>query len=210
MKKIAPKSVKEAQKHLSKTDKKFKKFIQKNKFESWKIESHITPYQFLARSIIYQQLSGKAASAIYKKFLLLFDKKKINFKKLRLMTDPQLRAAGVSAQKAKYLRDLAHHVEVGLLPAEDLLFKMEDALIIEKLTLVKGIGVWTVQMMLIFYFKRIDIFPSLDLGVKKGYQVLFQTKALPETKELDKVCEKWSPFKSIAALYLWRAADQNK
>lgn len=199
-----------AYKHLSKAEPKFKHVIKKTKLKvpSGRGVKGFEGYErFLIRSIIYQQISGKAGDAISKKFLSLFRGKQIDFKKILKFSDAQFQSAGVSPQKRKYIRDLARHVENDLLPPEEKLKKLEDQIIIETVTQVKGIGVWTAQMLLIFYLKRPDVFPALDLGVKKGYQKTFGGKVLPNEETMLKRSEKWKPFRSLAAIYLWHMVD---
>lgn len=165
------------------------------------------PFQSLLKSIIYQQISGKAADSILKKFLGLFPKKKfpspddvlkIKFEKLR--------GAGLSSQKATYIKDLAKKFKDGSVSSKNF-HKMSDGEIIEHLTLIKGIGVWTAQMFLMFTLNRPDILPTGDLGIQKGFQKLFGLKKLPSPNEMERLAEKWRGHKTVASLYLWRITD---
>jgi DNA-3-methyladenine glycosylase II len=205
------KTYQKAHTHLSKADPRFKSVIKKHQKKlydrtSWNEYPH---YQyFLIRSIIYQQISGRAAASISAKFEKLFKNSKVEFKQILKLSDAQFQSAGISPQKRRYIRDLAMHVENGSLPSEKDLLKLSDEEIIESLTQVKGIGVWTVQMLLIFYLGRLDVFPSLDLGIKKGFQKLFGMRKLPAINTMIRRAEKWRPFRSIASRYLWLILDQ--
>lgn len=167
----------------------------------------MTPDAYLARSIISQQISTKAAASILKKFLNLFPNEKMCHAHLAKLTDEELRGAGLSRGKTVYIRDLSQRFLNGELPDHNKIKKMSDEEIIEAFVKVKGIGVWTAQMLLIFFLRRKDVMPSGDLGVQKGYQILFKKRKLPNHKELTKVGMKWQPYRSVAALYLWKATD---
>jgi DNA-3-methyladenine glycosylase II len=159
----------------------------------------------LARSIIYQQLSGKAAATIHGRFLALFDGEPTPERVLDT-PDEALRAVGLSRQKVAYMRDLATHIQDGRLPL-DAIALLEDDALITAMTGVKGVGRWTAQMFLMFRLGRLDVLPELDLGVQKGVMLAYRLESLPKPKELTAIGEKWRPYRSIAAWYWWRSLE---
>lgn len=167
------------------------------------------PFRALVRSIVYQQVSGKAAASILKRFIGLFERKKFPTPKdVRAIPLRKLRAAGLSAQKASYIKDLAEKFLDGTIKHRSL-HKMETADIIEHLTQVKGVGVWTAHMFLIFTLNRPDVLPVGDLGIRKGFQIVYGLKTLPDEKKMEKLARPWRKHASAASWYLWRAADKN-
>lgn len=165
-----------------------------------------TEFNHLARSIIYQQLSGSAAATIYGRVLALTGAPQLAPQPLLALTDAQLRAAGLSRQKTAYLRDLAEHAHSGRLPVERLAGLPDDE-IHGLLQQVNGIGVWTVQMFLMFRLGRPDILPVSDLGVRKGVQTAYRLRALPAPRRVERIGACWAPFRTIASWYLWRLLD---
>jgi DNA-3-methyladenine glycosylase II len=161
----------------------------------------------LARAILYQQLSGKAAATIVGRVEKAIGTKKIHAPALERVTDEQLRACGVSGNKARALRDLAEHERRGEIPDTRRMATMSDDAIVEALTAVRGIGKWTVQMMLMFRLGRPDQLPIDDLGIRKGAQRVDKLDDLPTPKELAERGERWGPYRTYAGLYLWRIAD---
>ena len=166
----------------------------------------------LAESIVYQQLAGQAAVTIYARLRGLFPKRLLTARYLLRLSDGQLRAAGLSGSKAKSLRDLAERTVRGEIPSIAELTKLSDEEIIEKLTVVRGIGRWTVEMLLIFRLGRPDVFPLGDYGVRKGFARVFGVgkaakDALPELAVMEQAGLKWRPFRSVASWYLWRALE---
>jgi DNA-3-methyladenine glycosylase II len=179
-----------------------------------------TPFTSLLESILYQQLHGKAAATIHKRVLLLFgpdhETAEPHPQALLDIPDEILRAAGVSGNKIKALKDLAARALDGTVPTHKAIVKMPDAEIIERLTAVRGIGTWTIEMLLIFRLGRPDILPVSDYGVRKGFALTFQripksralTAAdLPKPEVMLKRAKRWAPYRSVAAWYLWRACD---
>lgn len=161
----------------------------------------------LARVILYQQLSGKAAQSIERRLMELFPGREYpDPAVLQGMSDEELRACGVSRQKAGYLRDLARHALADF-PTLGELHALPDEEIIERLTVVKGVGRWTVEMLLIFRLGRPDVWPVDDLGVRKGLMVLDGRESPPTRKEMIARGEAFRPFRSVAAWYLWRACE---
>jgi DNA-3-methyladenine glycosylase II len=161
----------------------------------------------LARSILYQQLSGKAAGAIHRRLLALYpDPPFLTATAILATPDEALRAAGISRPKVVYLKDLAEKVQAGL-PTLSQLELLDDEAIIRTLTPIKGIGRWTVQMLLIFRLHRWDIFPVDDLGIRTGARRLYDLPELPNKKTLEQLGQLWQPYRTIACWYLWRSID---
>ncbi len=161
----------------------------------------------LSRSILYQQLSGKAAATIVSRVEMAAGSRKLVPESLGRLDDAALRACGVSGNKVLALRDLCRRAEAGEVPSARALPKLDDATLIEQLTAVRGIGRWTVEMLLIFRLGRPDVLPVDDLGVRKGAQVLDGLEVAPTPKELLARGEAWGPYRTLASLYLWRIAD---
>jgi 3-methyladenine DNA glycosylase/8-oxoguanine DNA glycosylase len=165
-----------------------------------------THYDALVRSIVFQQLSGKAAGTIHRRFAELYPGKRIRAERVLASTDEQLRSAGLSRQKIGYLRDLSARVVDRTLPLAHL-GRLSDDSIIEHLVQVKGIGRWTVQMFLMFRLGRPDVLPELDLGVQNAIQRAYGLKKRPTPKDVLAIGEKWRPHASVASWYLWRSLE---
>lgn len=163
-------------------------------------------FEALARSILYQQLSGKAAATIHGRFVALLDPDAPAESLLRLK-DAALRGAGVSTPKLRALRDLAARVAGGALPGAQALHAMDDDAIVDALTEVRGVGPWTVHMLLIFRLGRPDVWPTNDYGVRKGYAKTYGKRALPSPDALERLGEPFRPWRSLASWYLWRALE---
>ena len=181
-----------------------------------RLQSQHSPFEALLESIIYQQLHGKAAAAILKRLLTAFGELHPAPEHLLQASDEMLRAAGLSASKTKALRDLAAKTIDGTVPTISQIRRMPDDEIVKRLTEVRGIGTWTVEMLLIFRLGRPDVFPITDYGVRKGFALTFHR--LPKSKPFDasmlakqeqmlRRAEKWRPWRSVASWYLWRACD---
>lgn len=169
----------------------------------------IRPFDALAESIAYQQLSGKAAAKIFSRVRALYPKRKwLDPEQLLATPDETLRGAGLSRAKTAALKDLAAKTMDGTVPSGRALIRMTDDEIIERLTAVRGIGRWTVEMLLLFDLGRPDVWPVDDYGVRKGFAKTFGRQKLPTPKQLVKFGEKWRPYRSVAAWYFWRALDQ--
>ena len=168
----------------------------------------IRPFDALAESIAYQQLSGKAAATIFGRVRAHYPKRKwLDPEQLLATPDQALRAAGLSRAKTAALKDLAAKTIDGTVPTGRALIRMSDDEIITRLTAVRGIGRWTVEMLLLFDLGRPDVWPVDDYGVRKGFAKTFGRRKLPTPKQLMKVGEKWRPYRSVAAWYFWRALD---
>ena len=168
-----------------------------------------SPYEALVRAIVYQQLHGKAAAAIMERFIGLFPEARFPDPGLVLTkTDEQLRSAGLSRQKLSYIRDVAAKAQQGVIPTHRRgLMSRENEDLIEAFTQAKGVGRWSVEMMLMFSLGRLDILPIDDYGVRAGYTKVKQLEAMIAPKELALIGQRWAPYRSIAAWYLWRATE---
>ncbi|XP_018840031.1 DNA-3-methyladenine glycosylase 1-like [Juglans regia] len=165
------------------------------------------PFLTLAKSILYQQLAANAAKSIYNRFVLLCGGEVEVVPETVLGLNPnQLREVGVSGRKASYLHDLADKFKSGLLSDSSIL-EMDDESLLTKLTLVKGIGAWSVHMFMIFSLQRPDVLPVGDLGVRKGVQLLYGLKELPRPLDMEQICEKWKPYRSVGSWYMWRCME---
>ena len=164
-------------------------------------------YRSLTRAIIYQQLSGKAAKTISDRFIALYHGKDYPSPGDVLKTDHEtLRSVGLSNAKAKYIKNISRAFLDGSIDYKNLRNLSNDA-IMEKLVAIKGVGPWTAQMFLMFTLNRLDVFPSGDLGVQKGFQQYFKLKALPTPKTMKQKAERWKPFRTVASLYFWKVVD---
>jgi DNA-3-methyladenine glycosylase II len=165
-----------------------------------------THFDAVARAIIYQQLSGKAAATIHRRMCEAFGGRNPEPAELLAMPDEPLRAAGVSRQKLGYLRDLAARVHSGEVPLQAL-DDLPDDEVLDALVRVKGVGRWTAQMFLMFRLGRMDVLPELDLGVQRGIQLAYGLRKLPTPKDVLRYGAPWAPYRSIASWYLWRSID---
>lgn len=166
-----------------------------------------SPFQALARSIVFQQLSGKAAETIHGRFAALMPDGVPKPEAVLDLDDVALRGAGLSRNKAVAIRDLAHKTLDGTVPHTRRLRAMSDAEIIERLTCVRGVGRWTVEMLLIFTLGRPDVLPVTDLGVRKGFMKAYAKRKLPTPEQLARAGRRWAPHRSVAAWYFWRVLD---
>jgi len=194
-----------ALRHLSHTDKRMEKLIDKFGPPNFNLMNNY--YESLIRSIVYQQLSGKAASIIYERFLDLFV-----FdiypepKDILAVSIETLRSSGLSYQKVNYIRDLSEKWQDGTMNLTDI-DSMTDEEISSELIKVKGIGQWTADMFLMFTLGRPDVFPFGDLGIQKGVMILTNMNRLPTQKEMERKTKKWQPYRTVAAWYLWKLVD---
>ena len=165
-----------------------------------------THFEAVARAIIYQQLSGKAAGTIHSRFHDLYGGRAPEPDEVLGTTDQALRAAGLSRQKVGYLRDLAARVSTGDVPLRTI-EALDDVAIVDALTRVKGVGRWTAQIFLMFRLGRPDVLPELDLGVQKGIQLAYGYASRPKPAEVSRLGERWAPWRTVAAWYFWRSLD---
>ena len=197
-----------AHRHLSETDPRLAALIARSRRYDIAPSLPTRPFDALAESIAYQQLNGKAAATIWSRVRALYLQRKYLNPKLVLATpDAQLRAAGLSRNKIAALKDLAAKTIDGTVPSGRALSRMGDDEIIARLITVRGIGRWTVEMLLLFDLGRPDVWPVDDYGVRKGFAKTFRRRKLPTPKQLTKFGEQWRPYRSIAAWYFWRALD---
>ena len=197
-----------AQLHLARVDPRFAAIIGRAGGCELRRSRHFDPFQALARAICHQQLNGRAAETILKRFVDRIGKgdwpTPRQVKAARL---PTLRLCGLSRAKSLALKDLAAKVLDGTVPSARQLHALEDEAIVARLTEVRGIGPWTVQMLLIFHLGRLDVLPVDDFGVRRGFSLLAGKRAVVSAKQLLKHGEKWRPYRAVAAWYLWRVAD---
>jgi len=170
------------------------------------VRSEGTHFQALARSIVFQQLSGKAAGTIHGRFAALFASGDPEPSSLLALTDVQLRGVGLSRQKIGYLRDLSHKVVSGALPLDEV-DRMNDDELIAHLVQVKGIGRWTAQMFLMFRLGRRNVLPELDLGIQNAIRRAYGKRKRPSPKQVRAIGAKWSPHSTVASWYLWRSLE---
>lgn len=197
-----------AHRHLSRADQRLAELIRHSRRYALETGKSIRPFDALAESIVYQQLSGKAAATIWKRVRAIFKNPKfLEPKKVLATADEVFRAAGLSRNKTAALKDLAQKAIDGVVPTARALGKMTDDEVIERLTQVRGIGRWTVEMLLLFDLARPDVWPIHDLGVRKGFAKTFGQRKLPTPKQLAKLGEKFRPYRSALAWYMWRALE---
>ncbi len=171
-------------------------------------EMRRSPFQSLVQAVAHQQLHGKAANTILARFQKLFPGRKFpRPEDLAGVTDEQIRACGFSFAKIKAIRDIAEKTLSGVVPTGRQIVKLPDEEIILRLTEVRGVGRWTVEMLLIFQLGRADVLPVDDFGVRNGFRVAYKKRSMPTPKELLKFGKLWRPHATTAAWYLWRAAD---
>lgn len=199
----------EAVEHLKASDAKLALLIDKVGECRFEVRSNLSIYESLLRSIMYQQLAGSAAAAILKRLQALFHDgdRYPTPEQILGASEEVLRSAGLSRNKMLALKDLSQKTVEGLVPTRAEARKLSEGELIERLTAIRGIGVWTVEMLLIFGLGRADVLPVTDYGVRKGFQRTFKTRELPTAKQLLRRGEKWRPYRSIASWYLWRAAE---
>ncbi len=200
----------EAHTHLSKQCAVMRRLIREHGPCGLAPEAGRTPFVSLVTAVAHQQLHGKAAETILKRFRGLFGGKFPTAAKLAGVEDDALRGCGFSRAKTAALRDIAAKTLDGTVPGTRAIMKMDDEEIIARLTSVRGVGRWTVQMLLIFKLGRHDVLPVDDFGVRAGYRTAFGLAELPTPKELLAYGERWRPHATTAAWYLWRAADSAK
>ncbi len=195
--------------HLKNADPKLAILIEQVGPCTLRVRKELDIFQSLLGSIVYQQLAGKAAAAILARVVGCFCENGDYPTPQQILGAPDelLRSAGLSRNKLLAVKDLAQKAADGVVPTRAQARRLSDEVLIERLTEVRGIGVWTVEMLLIFGLGRPDILPVTDYGVRKGFQRTFKTRGLPTPKQMNRRGEKWRPYRSIASWYLWRAAE---
>ena len=166
-----------------------------------------TPFEALLRAIVYQQLSGRAAGAIHARVLALFEGGRPTPRALATMSEERLRQAGLSRAKAAAARDLAEKTIARVVPGGRALRGMPDDEVVARLVQVRGVGRWTVEMLLMSHLARPDVLPATDLGIRRGFARIQSLEELPEPADLLAYGERWRPWRTVASWYLWRAAD---
>ena len=194
--------------HLSRADKVLARLIKQVGPCVLKPKNHRSPFETLVQSVTYQQLNGTAAAAILGRVKALYPRRRFPAPEDLLATsDARLRAAGLSKNKTLAIKDIASKTLEGVVPTSRAIRKMSDAEIIECLTALRGVGPWTVEMLLIFTLGRPDVLPATDYGVRKGFSLAYGLDELPHPKVLLAHGERWRPFRTTAAWYLWRALE---
>jgi DNA-3-methyladenine glycosylase II len=189
--------------HLKKSDPVLRSIIQR--VGPCRMEYSPPEFHSLAEAIVYQQLNGKAAVMIFKRLAALAGEP-LTPEGILKLSDEQLRSVGLSKQKSTYLKDLAAKTASGLLDFVRLP-ELSDEEVIEHLTQVKGIGVWTAHMFLMFTLRRPDVLPTGDYGVQAAIKKHYRKRKLPKPKEMEKIARPWAPYRSIACWYLWKSLD---
>jgi DNA-3-methyladenine glycosylase II len=197
--------------HLSKVDPVMRRLIREIGPFTLKPRVGRSPFESLARAIAYQQLHDKAAESILKRFIALFpDRRFPRPGELLAVRTRAIRRAGFSRAKVLALRDLAAKTLDGTVPTGRVIKRLDDAAIIERLIEVRGIGRWTVEMLLIFQLGRPDVLPVDDFGVRNGFRIAYGRHTMPTPKQVLRYGACWKPHRTAAAWYLWRAADRAK
>jgi len=197
--------------YLSRVDPVMRRLIEEVGPFSLKPKVRRSPFESLARAIAYQQLHDKAAESILKRFIALFPGRRFPCPDALLaMNIGVIRKAGFSRPKTMALRDLAAKTLDGTVPTGRVINGLDDEAIIERLTEVRGIGRWTVEMLLIFQLGRPDVLPVDDFGVRNGFRIAYRRRSVPTAKQVLQYGERWRPYRTAASWYLWRAADREK
>jgi len=195
--------MRQAVNHLKKSDPVLRAIIER--IGAFRMEYGPPEFHSLAEAIVYQQLNGKAAISIFKRFAALAGEPLTPVGILKL-TDEQMRSVGLSKQKSSYLRDMAQRAISGQLDFSKL-HEMSDADVIRHLTQVKGVGIWTAQMFLMFTLKRPNVMPTGDFGVQMAIKRHYNKRKLPKPAQMEKIAKPWEPYRSIACWYLWKSMD---
>ena len=199
----------EAMRHLSAKDEKLAALIAETAQFQADVDAAQSPYEALMESIAYQSISGKAAATIFGRIRALSGNgRPPSPEQMLKLRKSALRKAGLSGAKVLAMKDLARKTIEGIVPTREEATKMSDEELVERLISVRGIGVWTVEMFLIFNLGRPDVLPIHDLGVKKGWSVTYGKKHMPKPKELLAFGERWRPYRTIASWYMWRAFER--
>jgi 3-methyladenine DNA glycosylase/8-oxoguanine DNA glycosylase len=205
----APFDLQKAMQHLSARDEKLAELIANTVPFQTDSDQLQSPYEALLESIAYQSISGKAAATIFARIKALSSNgRPPSPEEMLKLPNRKLRKAGLSGAKVAAMKDLAKKTIEGVVPTLEQAEKLSDEELVERLDSVRGIGVWTVEMFLIFRLGRPDVLPIDDLGVKKGWSVTYGKKHMPKPKELLKFGERWRPYRTVASWYMWRAFER--
>lgn len=201
----------EAHKHLSTRDPVMRLLIKEHGLCELVPETRRSPFQSLVQAVAHQQLNGTAANTILARFRKLFPGRKFpRPEDLAGVTDEQIRACGFSYAKIKSIRDIAEKTLAGIVPTPREIATLSDDEIVLRLTQVRGVGRWTVEMLLIFQLGRHDVLPVDDFGVRTGFRHAYKKRSMPTPKDLLKFGELWRPHRTTASWFLWCAADAMK
>lgn len=167
-----------------------------------------SPFEALVRAVAHQQLNGKAADTITRRFLELFPGRRFPTPvEVEQMAEDRIRLAGFSGSKVRAIQDIAAKAREGIVPERRILARLDDEAIIERLVQCRGVGRWTVEMFLMFTLARPDVLPADDFGVRNGFQLVHGLPEMPRPRELLEFGERWRPYRTTASWYLWRAVD---
>jgi DNA-3-methyladenine glycosylase II len=175
---------------------------------AYRIQFREPGFETLVKSIVYQQLSGRVAQVIFGRLTGAVPDGLLTPENVLALRPAKMRALGLSKQKTAYIRDLARHTRAGTVDFEALM-GLADAEVIERLTLVKGVGVWTAHMFLIFALRRTNVLPSGDLGIRAAVRKAYALEELPKPAEVEELGQRWHPYCTVAAWYLWRSLEPN-
>ena len=192
--------------HLKKKDPTLRRIIEA--VGPYKIQFHEPTFATLVRSIVFQQLSGRVARVIYQRLLDAVGGE-VTPAAVGKLRPAKLRAIGLSRQKSEYILDLAKRTAAGTVVFETI-DQLSDEAVVEHLTAVKGVGVWTAHMFLIFALRRTDVLPTSDLGMRMAIRKAYELPELPKPAEIEELARPWRPYCSVAAWYLWRSLDNSK
>ncbi|MGH9680240.1 MAG: DNA-3-methyladenine glycosylase family protein [Candidatus Acidiferrales bacterium] len=202
-----PVDAEQVKRELARVDKRLARIIRRVGCFPTKKQKSQPPFASLLQSIVYQQLAGKAATTIFGRVKALGANGFPTPEEILALGDAQLRGAGLSRQKIAAVRDLAAKTLDGTVPPLSKLRRMSEEEIHQRLTAIRGIGEWSVQMFLMFRLGRPDVLPIHDLGIRKGFQIVYGHKDVPKPQAILEYGERWRPYRSIASWYLWRAVD---
>ncbi|HSE03399.1 MAG TPA: DNA-3-methyladenine glycosylase [Methylomirabilota bacterium] len=167
------------------------------------------PFETLVRAIAHQQIHGRAAEAILGRFIALFPGRRFPTPEGVVAVDPRkMRRVGFSRAKTRAIKDIARKTRTGLIPTRAACHRLTDGELIERLVQVRGVGRWTVEMLLMFTLGRLDVLPVDDFGVREGFKIAYARRKQPTPEQLRRYGERWQPYRSVAAWYLWRATEQ--
>lgn len=198
----------EAHAHLCRVDRTMKRLVDKVGPCQLQPQRLRSPFESLVRAVAHQQLTGRVAEVILGRFLQLFPKGRFpKPEHVLALTDPQLRQVGFSRAKAAAILDIAQKTLDGVVPPNRRIGQLADEEIIERLIQVRGVGRWTVEMLLMFQLGRPDVLPTGDFGVRKGFGLAYRKGKMPTPRELAEFGERWKPFRTTASWYLWRACE---
>lgn len=201
----------EALRHLRRVDPVLAQFMRRIGPCDLRLERGAIPYRALLRAIAHQQLNGRAAEAIFGRFLALYPGPGSPRPDAVLASDPeQLRKCGLSRAKIATIRAISEAAVSGVIPSRRAAARLSDEALVERLTAIRGIGRWTVEMLLIFTLGRPDVLPVDDFGIREGYRLLHGLPAQPKPRALAEIGQVWAPYRSTAAWYLWKRANQEK